>query len=123
MKRRTFLFGTGLLAAGGAYAAHTLPAYRLQTGLQFVSKAVAGPSTPPTEATSKSFALPNAWAGKLIEAAESQIGVTVVYDPAYVSLPFPNGDLPRERGYAPMWSSEPIAMPSATISSRPSMRT
>ena len=98
MKRRTFLFGTGLLAAGGAYAAHTLPAYRLQTGLQLVSKALAGPSTPPTEATSKSFALPNAWAGQLIEAAESQIGVTVVYDPAYVSLPFPNGDLPRERG-------------------------
>ncbi|MBO9459544.1 DUF1287 domain-containing protein [Labrenzia sp. R5_0] len=98
MKRRTFLFGTGLLAAGGAYAAHTLPAYRLQTGLQLVSKALAGPSTPPTEAASKSFALPNPWAGQLIEAAESQIGVTVVYDPAYVSLPFPNGDLPRERG-------------------------
>jgi uncharacterized protein YijF (DUF1287 family) len=98
MKRRTFLFGTGLLAAGGAYAAHTFPAYRLQTGLQLVSKALAGPSTPPTEATANSFALPNAWAGQLIGAAESQIGVTVVYDPAYVSLPFPNGDLPRERG-------------------------
>lgn len=41
---------------------------------------------------------PEDWAGKLIAAAESQIGVTILYDPAYVSLDFPGGDLPRERG-------------------------
>ncbi len=31
-------------------------------------------------------------------AAESQVGVTTIYDPAYVSLRYPGGDLPRERG-------------------------
>lgn len=35
---------------------------------------------------------------KLIAAAESQIGVTVSYDPAYVKLSYPNGDVPMERG-------------------------
>jgi len=42
--------------------------------------------------------VPEPWAGKLIAAAESQIGVTVTYDPAYVKLPYPGGDLPRDRG-------------------------
>jgi hypothetical protein len=37
-------------------------------------------------------------AGKLIAAARAQIGVTVRYDPAYTALPFPGGDVPRERG-------------------------
>lgn len=44
------------------------------------------------------FAEPEPWSSKLIEAAESQIGETVIYDPAYVSLLYPNGDVPRERG-------------------------
>jgi uncharacterized protein len=35
---------------------------------------------------------------QLVDAAESQIGVTVSYDPAYVKLPYPNGDVPEERG-------------------------
>ena len=35
---------------------------------------------------------------KLVDAARKQIGVTVTYDPAYVSLTYPNGDLPRDRG-------------------------
>lgn len=34
----------------------------------------------------------------LIAAARKQIGVTKTYDPAYVSLAYPNGDLPIERG-------------------------
>jgi uncharacterized protein YijF (DUF1287 family) len=37
-------------------------------------------------------------AGKLIAAARAQIGITVRYDPAYTVLPFPGGDVPRERG-------------------------
>jgi uncharacterized protein len=37
-------------------------------------------------------------AEKLIAEARKQIGVTVRYDPAYVSLTYPKGDLPRERG-------------------------
>ncbi len=35
---------------------------------------------------------------KLIEAARSQVGKTVSYDPAYVSLKYPNGDLPINKG-------------------------
>jgi uncharacterized protein YijF (DUF1287 family) len=37
-------------------------------------------------------------AGKLIAEARKQIGVTVRYDPAYASLTYPKGDIPRERG-------------------------
>lgn len=37
-------------------------------------------------------------AARLLAAARGQIGVTVGYDPAYTLLPFPNGDVPRERG-------------------------
>jgi uncharacterized protein YijF (DUF1287 family) len=35
---------------------------------------------------------------RLAEAARDQVGVTVIYDPAYVTLAFPGGDLPRDRG-------------------------
>jgi hypothetical protein len=34
----------------------------------------------------------------LVEAARNQIGRTVLYDPAYYGLTYPNGDLPLERG-------------------------
>jgi uncharacterized protein len=34
----------------------------------------------------------------LIAAARGQVGVTTIYDPAYVALAFPGGDLERERG-------------------------
>ncbi len=34
----------------------------------------------------------------LVEAARTQIGVTVSYDPAYVPLDFPGGDVPIDRG-------------------------
>jgi uncharacterized protein YijF (DUF1287 family) len=34
----------------------------------------------------------------LIRAAEAQVGVTTIYDPAYVALDFPGGDVPPERG-------------------------
>jgi uncharacterized protein len=37
-------------------------------------------------------------ASPLAEAAAGQVGVTVIYDPAYVGLDFPGGDLPPERG-------------------------
>lgn len=37
-------------------------------------------------------------AEKLITEARKQIGITVRYDPAYVSLDYPKGDIPRERG-------------------------
>ncbi len=35
---------------------------------------------------------------RLTSAAREQVGVTVTYDPAYVTLDFPGGDLPRDRG-------------------------
>ncbi len=34
----------------------------------------------------------------IVTAARKQIGVTVMYDPAYARLSFPRGDVPRERG-------------------------
>jgi len=34
----------------------------------------------------------------LVQAARSQIGVTLRYDPAYVSLTYPGGDVPSDRG-------------------------
>ena len=41
--------------------------------------------------------LPEA-AQKLVTAARSQIGVTTLYDGAYVKLAYPGGDVPAERG-------------------------
>jgi uncharacterized protein len=35
---------------------------------------------------------------KLVRSAKQQIGETKVYDPAYVKLDFPAGDVPRDRG-------------------------
>ncbi len=35
---------------------------------------------------------------RLTIAAREQVGVTTTYDPAYVALEFPGGDLPRDRG-------------------------
>lgn len=34
----------------------------------------------------------------LVNAARKQIGVTLTYDPAYVRLPYPGGDVPESRG-------------------------
>ena len=34
----------------------------------------------------------------LLDAAESQIGETVSYDPSYVRIGYPGGDVPRDRG-------------------------
>ena len=36
--------------------------------------------------------------GTLARAAVQQVGVTVNYDPAYTRIPYPNGDVPRDRG-------------------------
>lgn len=35
---------------------------------------------------------------KIVEAGRQQVGVTVVYDPAYVSLKYPGGDVAADRG-------------------------
>lgn len=38
------------------------------------------------------------WPSKLVAAARRQVGRTVLYDPAYVRLPYPGGDVPADRG-------------------------
>ncbi len=38
------------------------------------------------------------WANRLIAEAAKQIGETVTYDPSYVGLDYPGGDVPRDRG-------------------------
>src|SRR4051794_20904021 len=44
-------------------------------------------------------ALPQAQTRALLaQAATAQVGVTLLYDPAYVRLAFPGGDVPPERG-------------------------
>jgi uncharacterized protein len=40
----------------------------------------------------------SAWTRKLVRAARKQVGVTLGYDPAYVTLDYPGGDVPRESG-------------------------
>lgn len=35
---------------------------------------------------------------KIVEAARNQIGRTLIYDPSYRALDYPNGDVPRDRG-------------------------
>lgn len=41
---------------------------------------------------------PAAADSRLPELARQQIGVTIEYDPAYVVLPYPRGDVPMDRG-------------------------
>ena len=43
-------------------------------------------------------ALDETRAAKLIVRARQQIGVTTDYDPAYVGIDYPGGDVPRDRG-------------------------
>lgn len=37
-------------------------------------------------------------AEQIVEAARAQVGVTTSYDPSYVSLKYPGGDVPKETG-------------------------
>jgi uncharacterized protein len=75
MNRREFLIGTSVFASSGLFTAASAQASK-----------------------EAQWRKPEPWAEMLIAAAESQIGITLVYDPAYVGLSFPGGDIPRERG-------------------------
>lgn len=46
------------------------------------------------------FAIPSVSQAEnpLADSGRKQIGVTIMYDPAYVVLPFPGGDVPKDRG-------------------------
>lgn len=48
--------------------------------------------------SSRPFTKAEDWAVKLITAAESQVGLTTVYDPAYRRLAYPMGDVPMQKG-------------------------
>jgi uncharacterized protein YijF (DUF1287 family) len=71
--RRTFL-GFGALAGGACL----LPVFNRHAAAETL------PADP--------------WAEKLITAARSQVGVTLLYDPSYTKIPYPGGDVPRLRG-------------------------
>lgn len=98
MKRREFLIGAGIAAGSGLTAAAMIPG-KLEAGLQLAQNAIENHDEPLVRITfQRDLEQAEPWAEKLITAAEDQIGVTLIYDPAYVGLGFPNGDLPRERG-------------------------
>lgn len=90
MKRRTFLIGSGILAGSGLFAARHGAANPFERGLRLAQ------ASPGSSMDGQRLVSP--WAQKLVAAAESQIGITLIYDPAYAGLAFPNGDIPRERG-------------------------
>ncbi|MBU2982526.1 DUF1287 domain-containing protein [Lentibacter algarum] len=46
----------------------------------------------------KAIAQEAEWGAQLVANARQQVGITTIYDPAYVVLEYPMGDLPRERG-------------------------
>lgn len=57
-----------------------------------------GPSPTPAQPAPSRSTSSDLRAEKLVAAAAAQVGVTTIYDPAYVRLAFPGGDVPRERG-------------------------
>lgn len=63
-------------------------------GAQVLGGLVGTPSVPEAEP----WGAMGAEAGALVRAAEAQVGVTLTYDPAYVQLSYPGGDVPRDRG-------------------------
>lgn len=73
LSRRLLLLGASAAAATGLVASFRQPSF-----------AALLPAEP--------------WAEKLIAAARSQIGVTLLYDPSYTKIPYPGGDVPRFRG-------------------------
>ncbi|MGL4489605.1 MAG: DUF1287 domain-containing protein [Rhizobiaceae bacterium] len=92
MKRRLVLIA-GLAGIGTIAATAVLRPQRIHAAAQVLLDPNA---EPPVDGAV--FAEAEPWAAKLISAAESQIGVTVRYDPAYEKLKYPLGDVPRERG-------------------------
>ena len=69
-----------------------MTAINRRTALQFGLLCLAAPAL--AQAAS---AAPD-WRSKLVEAAREQIGVTTFYDPTYVRLDYPGGDVAPDRG-------------------------
>ena len=65
---------------------------------RLVAQVAGGLLVPPGLPEAAPWGAPGAEAAALIRAAEAQVGVTLTYDPSYVSLAYPGGDVPPERG-------------------------
>ena len=79
--------------AGAVAMASLVPAHRLEV----LAQVLAGPAAPPRPEM-PIFARAEGAAGRLVAAGIAQIGVTTIYDPAYVTLTYPGGDVAPERG-------------------------
>ncbi|MBL8563346.1 MAG: DUF1287 domain-containing protein [Gemmobacter sp.] len=83
----------GLVLLAGVVLAGIYP-QQARLGAQVLGNGLRAPSVP--EAAPWGAMGPEA--GALVRAAEAQVGVTLSYDPAYVQLSYPGGDVPRDRG-------------------------
>jgi uncharacterized protein YijF (DUF1287 family) len=91
MNRRLAL--TALFAATSAAATAATPRHWWTVARQ---RAFDAHPQPPASGSDQLSASP--WAGKLIAAGLSQIGVTLTYDGAYERIAYPGGDVPESRG-------------------------
>jgi uncharacterized protein YijF (DUF1287 family) len=64
----------------------------------FIARSRLGEQLRPSSASAAPLLDAEPWAAELVHAAEAQIGVTIRYDPAYVRLAYPMGDVPEDRG-------------------------
>ena len=60
--------------------------------------AAAGAAATPGTVARPGGPAPDRTATAIVEAAHAQVGITLVYDPSYVRLDYPGGDVPPERG-------------------------
>jgi len=104
----------GLVSAGLVFAASAMSAMSA-TAASAATKAAVQPKTqksvaaanpsPASSSAAPSVSLSSGLATgvalrtqMMVTSAKSQIGVTTLYDPAYVRLSYPGGDVPMERG-------------------------
>lgn len=93
VSRRVALLPLAGLVAAASIAAF-VPAHRLNV----LAQVLLDPEPQPPPRNMPVFARAEDDAERLIEAGLSQVGVTTIYDPAYVALTYPGGDVPPERG-------------------------
>ncbi|WP_246770716.1 DUF1287 domain-containing protein [Aestuariivirga sp. YIM B02566] len=92
VSRRLLILPLAGLAATAAIAGF-VPARHLTV----VAQSVMGPASQPPR-DMPVFAQVQGDAERLVSAGLHQIGVTTIYDPAYVTLKYPGGDVAPERG-------------------------
>ncbi|MGB0959331.1 MAG: DUF1287 domain-containing protein [Halocynthiibacter sp.] len=89
------IIGLGAFVTGATFVALQFEATR---GFALIAKGYASQVVPEALTPTKETLEATAHATALIEAAEAQIGVTLLYDGSYVGLDYPMGDVPRLRG-------------------------